>query len=502
MKTPIDGDNIHLTIDIELQAVLEKRLKQSAEELIADGGFAVFIDPNNFEVLAMASYPTYDPANYSSVSVFNRKNRTVTDIFEPGSVFKIIPFTSAIEDSGWHTDDSIYCENGRYMTRYRLITDVHGYGMISLREVMSHSSNVGFVKLATKLDNEAMYNKARDFGFGTPTGIDFVGEMSGGFRKPDKWDNFTQTYFPIGYEVTVTPLQLACAYGAIANKGVLLQPYLMKAISDPSGRVKSTRQPVFVRRVLDPLTDSITVDVLTDVVEEGTATGVKIKGVKIAGKTGTAKKVKLGGGGYHDRQYIGSFVGFAPSDNPQIVGVVSIDNPKGGIYYGGSVAGPVFRDVVDWCINSGRITTSSSDTSSLLSPNNRQIIVPQLMGMSKKSARIALEARGLMYHFNGEGNIVGEQIPAKGEKLSEGSVVVLNLIDNEKISVDKSKQVLPSVVGLTARGAAARLSSLNIKYRFNGSGLVVAQLPYAGSIMTKDGICELTCQWRDYEQAK
>ncbi|MFP4459820.1 MAG: penicillin-binding transpeptidase domain-containing protein [Candidatus Zixiibacteriota bacterium] len=491
-ENPKNGNDIHLTIDIELQAIVEAELEKGIKENKAAGGFAVFLIPKTGEVLAMASYPGFDPNNIGNSPKIAQKNRAITDVFEPGSVFKVVTYSTAVEDSGFCVYDTIDCENGLYQTRYKTVTDAHPEGRITMKKVLVESSNVGTVKIAERLDNNLLYNRARRFGFGSSTGIDFVGEVGGRLPHQADWSSTTPYVFPIGYEVSVTPLQVACAYGAIANGGKLMKPYLTRKIIDRHGNLKQRYNPIEVRRVMEERTDSILIEALTEVVDSGTARKAKIEGVKMAGKTGTAVKLNPDGPGYWAGHYIATFTGFAPANDAQIVGIISIDDPRNGIYYGGSVAGPVFKNILEKASNSGIIDIWKVDYTNL-DTDAEDVIVPDLYRMKRNQAEKVLHDRGLKADFFGNGYIVFSQSPNPLAKIDEGGTVRVGLARNP-IDLDDSIATVPNIYGITMREAISKLNSEDIKFRIIGSGTVEETDPKPGQAIKPGDICLVVCK--------
>ncbi len=474
-EEPIPGQDIVISIDIEFQSVVEKALADAVDINKAVSGFAVFLDPKSGQVLAMASNPTFHPEHIGDFPALYRKNRTITDVLEPGSIFKVVTYSVALEDSNFSTEDSIFCERGVYTTKYRVIRDEHEMEWASLKDVIVESSNIGIIKLAGMLDNSLIYDRIQQFGFGTVTGIDLEGEVGGTLHPLDTWTPYTDLALPMGYEISLTPLQIANAYGAIANGGWLMQPYLATEFHQ-YGLTVEKRKPIKVRRIVDEDTDSILIETLTEVVERGTAKRIKIDGIPMAGKTGTAKKPRLDGGGYWQDKFIGTFVGFAPADNPQVVGVISIDTPQGKYYYGGLVAGPAFRQIVQRAANMGIIDVQP-DSSKLLchSRNNSFVRMPDIRRMTLPQAERVLEARGLIPEVAGSGIHVTLQSPMPEATVPAGTIV--KVVVDDIPDLKRESREIPDIYGLSMRDAIARLSQAGIEFRLIGSGSVVETIP-------------------------
>lgn len=341
----IDGNRIVLTIDQHLQYLLEKALDKAYKKWNAKAAWAILMDPNTGEILAIANRPTYDPNLYRKSLVKNRRNRVITDLYEPGSVFKIIAASAVLNEGIVTPETKIDCEEGELRYSSKILHDVHPYGMLSMTDVIVKSSNIGTVKLGLKLDPDVFYKYVKDFGFNKKAGIDFPGEAGGFIRSPSKWSKTSPYNIPIGHEVLVTALQMTRAMAVIANGGKLVTPYLVSKIEDQAGIVLKSKQPARKKIVISPETAEIMRNILVQVVERGTGKRAKIDDVFVGGKTGTAQKVLPDGKGYSHDKFMSSFVGFAPLENPKYVMTVVLDeaHPK---YYGGTVAAPVFQEVL------------------------------------------------------------------------------------------------------------------------------------------------------------
>lgn len=342
---PVNGQNLVLTIDHYIQYIAERELRKAFTQYHAKGASCVVMNPMTGEVLAMVSLPDFDSNDAGASTADTRRNRAVVDFYEPGSVFKVVTASAALNEGVFQENDRVFCENGEYhITRRRVLHDVHSYGWLTVRQVIEKSSNIGAVKIAQKLGAEELYTYIKKFGFGEITGIDFPGEAEGVVRPLDQWSGYSITSIPMGQEITVTSLQMAQAMSVIANGGYLVHPFLVSRIFDTHGVMIKEYKPTIVREVLQHDVAERMGSILEGVVDEGTGRNAQIKGVRVAGKTGTAQKI-LPTGGYSHSNFIGSFVGFAPVDNPRVVVNVMVDDPH-PVYYGGSVAAPVFREIV------------------------------------------------------------------------------------------------------------------------------------------------------------
>jgi cell division protein FtsI/penicillin-binding protein 2 len=341
---PIEGLNLVLTIDEVIQHIAEQELEKVFQKSKAKGAIIIIMNPGTGGILALADRPTFDPNSFQDYSAAQRRDRAVTDGFEPGSTFKVVTAAAALQEGLFHLQDKLFCENGSYRLARRTIRDAEPYGWLTFKQVIEFSSNIGAVKIAAKLGKEKLYNYITSFGFGTRTGIDLPGEIDGLVRPPRAWSKFSMGSIPYGQEVMVTAIQLIAAVSAVANGGVLMHPRIVDSIINKNGEVVKRFVPRPVRRVLSPsIADKLT-SILVGVVDKGTGKKARLKEYRVAGKTGTAQVA--GRGGYLRGKFVASFVGYLPADNPQIAILVVVDEPQGN-YYGGAVAAPVFRRVAE-----------------------------------------------------------------------------------------------------------------------------------------------------------
>ena len=340
---PRDGFNVVLTIDETIQYIAERALQKAFEKNNAKGAIIIVMNPKTGEILALANRPTYDLSHLQSIPPENRINRALVFTYEPGSVFKIVTASAALEEKVAKEDDKFFCENGKYKVGNHILHDHHPSGTLTFTGVFEQSSNIGVTKIAQLLGPQKIYEYARRFRFGIPTGINLPGEASGNLKPVKLWSKTSIGAVPIGQEVTVTALQLICAIAAIANDGVYMQPFVVKCIKDNQDEVIKEFQPQVVSQVITPETAKRVKAILKRVVENGTGKRAMIDGVSVAGKTGTAQKVV--NGTYSHNKYYATFYGFAPVEDPKIAVIVVVDEPHPD-YYGGTVAAPVFQEVV------------------------------------------------------------------------------------------------------------------------------------------------------------
>jgi cell division protein FtsI (penicillin-binding protein 3) len=437
---PQSGKSLVLTIDMELQTIIEEELKKGIEEFKAEGGTSLFLDPQTGEVLAMAyCYPNRDS---ESVEI---KNRVIADNFEPGSTFKIVTAAAALETGLKKPTDVIYAEMGKYKFGKFKIRDVHPYKNLSFAEGMIFSSNIVMAKLGMQLGNQMLSKYARKFGFGSKTGVGLPGESPGQVSPPGKWPEITEANFAIGQGVAVTALQLVCAYAAVANAGKMMKPYLIKAILDENESVIEEFQPEFARQAILPQTARTLKEFLKGVVAYGTGMTTKIEGISLAGKTGTAQKPKENSRGYEEDKYISSFIGFFPTENPIMVGLVILDSPKGQ-HFGAITAGPVFKSIVEKII-------SKQKTPFWEKGNTTQWIYQTVSSVPSREK--------------------------KEFKKSSSSV--------------SNNFAVPELVGLTAKEAVEKLMSQKMKFKLKGSGMVVKQTPSSGNFLASSDSCLIEC---------
>jgi len=343
MAVPSDGYNLVLTIDEVIQYITEREIDKAFKVYHAKGASAIVMDPHSGAILAMVNRPTFDLNQYNNIEKDKRRNRSISDLFEPGSVFKIVTASAALEEKKVVEEDKFFCENGSYRVAGHILHDHRPHGWLTFREVIEQSSNIGTTKVAQILGPELVYRYVKLFGFGTKSGIDLPGEISGMIKEPRFWSKTSISAIPIGQEVGVTSLQLASAISVIANGGQLMKPYILEEIRDNHGEIIKSFSPVMVRKVISLDTANRVKKILTGVVEEGTGKLAKITGFTAAGKTGTAQKLEPNGA-YSHNKFVASFIGFAPAEDPVIAIVVVVDDPR-PYYFGGVVAAPVFKKV-------------------------------------------------------------------------------------------------------------------------------------------------------------
>jgi len=347
VNTEAKGNNVVLTIDEVLQHITEKELDRAMVKWRAAAASVIVMDPFTGEILALANRPSYDPNRPGSASNSERRNRAITDCYEPGSTFKIVIGAGSLEEKIVRPNSLFDVSRGGIEAGGKTIRDVHKYGVLSFQEVIQKSSNVGSIMVGMKLGKERIYQYAKLLGFGEKTGIDLPGEVSGWMVPPEKWSGTSIGAIPIGQEVAVTPLQVLRAYAAIANGGFLVRPHVVSEVISPDGQALVSFGNREKKRVLSARTAELFKDILKSVVEEGgTGESASVNGNEVAGKTGTAQMINPLTKRYSKEKYVSSFVGFVPAEDPKLAIIVVVYEPKGQIY-GGVVAAPVFRDIAD-----------------------------------------------------------------------------------------------------------------------------------------------------------
>jgi cell division protein FtsI (penicillin-binding protein 3) len=343
MVLPKDGYELVLTIDEVVQYIAERELDKAYKASHAKGASIIVMDPHTGAILAMANRPTFDLNNYTQADKDEVRNRSVCDLFEPGSVFKIVTASAALEEKRVSEEDKFFCENGSYRVASHVLHDHQKHGWLTFREVIGQSSNIGTTKVAQMLGSEVIYRYMKLFGFGEKTGINLPGEIQGMVKAPRYWSKISIAAIPIGQEVGVTSLQLVNAISAIANGGQLMKPYIVRQIRDRRGESIKEFAPALIQKVITLETASRVTQILKGVIEEGTGKMAKIEGISAAGKTGTAQKLEPNGS-YSHNKFVASFIGFAPVEDPVVAIAVTLDEPH-PYYFGGVVAAPVFKNV-------------------------------------------------------------------------------------------------------------------------------------------------------------
>lgn len=442
-RPAVAGATLELTVDEYLQHIAERELRAGVEANRAAGGSVIIMDPATGEILALANEPTFDPNTFRDAPEVHRRNRAVQDLYEPGSTFKVVTASAAMEERVVSPSEAIDVSAGSIRFGSRLIEDVHRYGALSFTDVIVKSSNVGAIKVGLRLGAERLGRYVLRFGFGSRLSPDFPGENPGIVWSAGSWTESGLASVSMGYQVGVTPLQMAAAASAIANGGALMQPRVVRAMTQHG--VRRVMEPRRIRRVTSAETASQLTAIMEAVVERGTGQAAQVPGFVVAGKTGTSQKIE--NGRYSRERYNASFVGFVPSRQPAFTIVVLIDSPRGAVYFGGPVAGPVF----------------------------------------KRIAEAALLYRGVRPSLDPAPAVLVARQAQPPEVRTAGPAPLTPLI----AAVDSDETVVPDLAGRSAREAVQLLARLGVLPRLSGTGVVVAQDPAAGTTLEPGTTCHL-----------
>lgn len=421
---PRQGARVELTIDASLQQVAQTQLETAVAARHAAAGVALVMDPSTGELLALANVPTFDPNHIAASRPDQWRNRAISDTYEPGSTFKGVLAAAALDAGVVRPDDRIFCENGHYAIGGRVVHDHEPYGWLTFADVIKHSSNIGAGKVGERLGAERFGQAIKTFGFGESTRIDLPGEVAGLVRPVQKWGRINVVTAGFGQGISVTPLQLLRAYGAIANGGKLMRPYVVRRIIAPDGTVLRENKPEVVSQPVSPQIAAVVTQLLQGVVEGGTGTQARIDGISVAGKTGTAQKVEHGR--YSARDRMSSFVGFVPADAPRFVILVVIDSPRTATY-GGIVAAPVFRQIAEYGLDRLGLRVASMSMPAVdtdptkVRPVNWTAAdggrgMPSFIGLSMRQALIQAAHAGWDVQVQGSGYVVAQDPPPGAQR--------------------------------------------------------------------------------------
>lgn len=441
--------DVVLTLDLVLQHLVERELDAAMRETGAQAATAVLLDPATGQILAMANRPTFDPARVSASKAAHRRNRAVTDVYEPGSTFKT--FTAAIAlDEGRTSPESRYDCSPRKI-HGKLYQDVHRHGVLSLREILEQSSNVGILQVGNALPREVFRNRVVGFGFGAKTGVEIPGEVPGRVTAVEKMSGLSTVSMSMGYEIQVTALQVAAAMAAVANDGVWNAPRIVLGTRGEDGSFEPSPAPE-PRPAISPRTAVTLANILEGVVVRGTGTKAAVPGYRVAGKTGTSRKIGPDGR-YSNREYMASFAGFAPVSNPRLAGVVVLDTPSGGVYYGGLTAAPILGKIFADALVHLRVPPDGDPWK------------------EREDARAAAAARTAALEAKNKKKKDRKETRPKAE---------------DELAADAEPRQpgpgeVPIVAGKTLRETTAILASAGYTVRAQGSGVVLTQTPEPGT---------------------
>ncbi|MDD4861848.1 MAG: penicillin-binding protein [Smithellaceae bacterium] len=447
--------NLVLTIDYRIQYLVETHLKEAVLDKGAKGGVAIVMDPKTGEILALANEKGFNPNNIKGLTSEIWRNRAITDSFDPGSTFKPFLVAAALEEKIVKESDRFYCENGHYTVANRVIREAnrkrHGY--LPVRDILKYSSNIGSAKIAEKLGRDKFYAYIKNFGFGSKTGVDLIGESSGLLRPAKHWTRVDTANVGFGQGISVTAIQLITAMSAIANGGVLMKPYMVRGFTDKSNHPIKMFAPETVRRVVSPETARRMTAMLTQVVgaEDGTGKRAHIVNVAVAGKTGTAQKFDFKRGVYSSEKVRTSFIGFFPSDNPQVAILVMLDEPQRD-KWGGVAAAPVFKNIGEQILNCFKTNIRETPAFEPQPANHLQLV-------------------------------------AADQSLVEDMTTLEDEIDDESR--------MPDFKGLTIREALKRAKSRSVDLQVSGSGWATSQTPAPGSVLDDQRLCKVMFEMKN-----
>ena len=433
---PDKGKSVTLTIDATIQFIAERALDKAMVDTGAKHASVIVMDPKNGEILAMANRPSYDPNNYNQSGEEAFKNIAVTNLYEPGSTFKPIIASAALAAGKWKLD-TVYNDKGAFAANGHIIRNWNGegYGPVRLLDILKYSLNTGMAEIGTTTGADILSKYVRDYGFGSETGIELPGEGEGILYNPDDMSKLDVATMSIGQGIAVTPLQMVRAFGALANGGAMMKPHIIKSYSNSQGDVTSTTETSVVGQPVPAETVKTIVDILEKGVSEGGGTKAMVEGYHFAGKTGTAQKLDTKHGGYLDGQYIASFIGFGPVEDPKFVVLVVIDDPQKGSYYGSQIVAPVFKDIVSQLVRYYQMSPSVKDGATVaavpaaklpaVKPNgDGSVVLPDFRGYTFGEVRDWLHTAGLYFKPDGTGKAISqEQLP--GTVVSPGTPIVV-----------------------------------------------------------------------------
>ena len=498
---PIDGKDVTLTIDKNLQAIAEKVAEKGLIDNKAKRVSILIMNPQNGEILAMVNEPDFDPNNpFSGYEDFIGetdaeklqkmwRNSLVNDTFEPGSIFKVVTMSTAIEEGLVSESDTFNCGGSLQVGPHTIhCWKRSGHGSQILPEILQNSCNVGFMQLGEKIGSETLVEYIKKFGFGQVSGVDLPGEARGIIKSAENMNDADLATISFGQTNTVNAVQYMAAYNAIVNGGTLIQPHVMKSIShvDSKGNmiVDEEFEPKITENVISEETAATLRDYLERTVNQGGSNKVYLEGYHIGAKTGTAQKVNPLTGSYESGKYISSMAGFATVENPQITVFLSIDEPSNGAYYAGVVTAPLGKILLEDIFNY-LDSEFSQDENVIL----KDIVVPELRGMSVADAKKALKEYNLECTVEGDGETITNIQPYPGYTVKEGSTI--NLYTDENATYNKDV-VMPDVRGYSKESAVELLDSLGVKYTLQGDGVVINQNIPSGELISEGTTVKLT----------
>jgi cell division protein FtsI/penicillin-binding protein 2 len=493
-KEARDGNDVYLTIDLNLQKIVQSVLKQVVEERKARGAMAIVMDPHTGRILAMANEPAFNPNVPLSFSLEDRRNKSISEVYEHGSTFKVITAAVALQERMLSETDTVDGGNGVFEIHGQQILDDNPQGRITFSRALAVSSNVVFARVANDFTDELFYRYSRDFGFGTRTGAFVCDEEAGILHRPRSslWSGRTRVTMAYGYDVSPTFLQMIMAYAAVANGGVLLTPIISERIVSKNGTVVQSAEVRPVRRVISAETAARLRRMMREVVESGTGGNAAVSGISVAGKTGTARKPE--GGGYSRTKHWMSFIGFLPADKPELLCGIVIDEPmvgSGARPTAGRVAAPAFSKIMSQAIAHPELEFLKRTTVARDSAANRPIRVPNMAGRTRETASVQLDSMKIAFSFVGDGDVIRHQSPAAGSFMANRPGGVILYTDEWEIKADSTARIVPNGVGKDLRDAFNLFNASGISVYAVGSGVVKRQSIAPGEMITSSAVCTL-----------
>lgn len=487
-KKPVDGRNIYLTIDGKIQEIVENTLYEGVKQYGAAHGGAVVLDPKTGRVIALAGVSNTDKQTDPN-QLRTYSNIPASFMFEPGSALKPIGMMPALQHKLVRHNERIDCSN--YKVGRRLIRDTHDYGPLTPREIIAKSSNVGVAKIAERTGKIRLYEEYISLGFGQKSALNLFGESSGIFAKLENWDGYSLHSLSFGQSISVTAIQLAVAYGALANGGKMMKPYMVESYRDDQGKIIESFEPSVLRQVSNKAVCDTMLSYIRDVVDDGTATHIQLDYISVGGKTGTAEKNIQGSRGYAGGKYNAVFAGMFPMEDPQMVIVVFYDEPDHYYRFGSMSAAPSFKKIVENIVFMPECR--------ILPYNERllqtSLVMPDLVGMEIRRAERNLNQYGFLYKIEGpdSASVVVDQFPKAGITVDKNHPITLKIGKGSDPKHEKTitHGHMPDLRGLTLRKAVAAASEVGLEIRIKGSGIVRSQSLLPGSRISKGSICIL-----------
>ncbi len=461
---PRPGNDLVLTIDKDIQTIVENALDEGLRRTRARSGVAIVLDPNNGQILAMANAPGFDPNKPGGSDEFHKRNRAVTDAFEPGSTMKMFTSAAILQERLHKPQDIVFCRNGKLEIHNHVIRDTKKHGWLSFRKVIEKSSNIGMIELANKLAPNTFFRYLRSFGFGQKTGSGLLGETSGSLAQPGTWSGLSKASISIGQEVSVTALQITSAFAALVNGGHLYRPFVVAGIRGPGGEWVEKTETEEIRQVISAEVSELLKDFMRGVIKRGTGTKAALRNVEAGGKTGTAQKFNRKTKRYDPGRYVASFIGFAPYDRPRYICAVFFDEPKKH-YYGGDAAGPVFARILNQIIHFDLKNIDQKrpvETGDVVLARKVNTL-PDMNGWPLQAALELLEQHDYDVEIEGGGSLV------KTVSLDDEEARIM------AVKAEAAMERLPDLRNLTLRQALSRLDLSRVKVILQGSGRVYKQ---------------------------